>query len=73
MIKLQESGDKVARKLRQRCEKVYYSTSGANLRRHVYSCLSHNLSKLKRQLEKTGGPMTMALPFRQKAKVKRKK
>ena len=51
--------------------KVYYSTSVADLSRHVCFCLfSHNLSELKRILEETGGPMTMALPFRQKAMVK---
>ena len=50
-----------------------YSTSTADLCRHVCSCLfSRNLSEVRghRKKQEAPWPLTMALPFRQKAMVK---
>ena len=71
MRKSWESHEKVMTKSWESNEKVSNSTSAADLCRHVCSCLfSPNLSELRYPLETTGGPTTMALPFRQKAMVK---
>ena len=77
--KLWKRCEKVVRKLWESCEKVvrklweslllYFSCT--LLSRHVCSCLfSPNLSEFRCPWRQSGGSMTMALPFRQKAMVK---